>query len=66
MKLHVFLTWALDGCDWSDYALVPLNPGKEHPVPPGLGGSRVALDMVQMAISNPAEKLGMQTIQPAM
>lgn len=35
MKLHVFLTWALDGCDWSDYVLVPLNPGKEHPVSAG-------------------------------
>jgi len=31
-----------------------------------LAGSRLGLDMVvQMAISNPAEKLVMQTIQPA-
>jgi hypothetical protein len=35
MKLQVFLTWAMDGCKQSDYALVPLNPGKEHTVPGG-------------------------------
>jgi hypothetical protein len=33
IRLQVFLTWAMDGCERSDYALVPLNPGKEHPVP---------------------------------
>ena len=40
MKLQGFLTWAMDGCERSDYALVPLNPGKEHPVPVGqeIGG----------------------------
>jgi hypothetical protein len=34
MKLQVFLTRALDGCEWSDDALVRLKPGKElweHP-----------------------------------
>jgi len=35
MKLQVFLTWAMDGSEQSDYALVPLNPGKEYPVPAG-------------------------------
>jgi hypothetical protein len=68
IKLHVFLTWAMDGCEWSDYVLVPLNPGKEHPVllDRRLVGPRVSLDMVQMAMPNPAEKPDMQTIQPAM
>jgi hypothetical protein len=35
MKIHVFLTWALDGGEWPDYDLVPINPGKKHPVPSG-------------------------------
>ena len=35
MKLQVFLTWAMDGCEPSDYALVPSNLGKEHPVSVG-------------------------------
>jgi len=34
-KLQVFLTWAMDGCERSDYALVPLKPWKEHPLPVG-------------------------------
>jgi hypothetical protein len=35
MTLQVFLTWAMGGCEQSDYALVPLNPEKEHPIPVG-------------------------------